>query len=97
MARAESMSWINDVAFFEASLREAPQDEDVDVLHKRSGGGSPSGRSNPSLILRRSGKARASKDPPSHVQEAVFTMPPPRERPVFDLPLSASRWRWRGA
>jgi hypothetical protein len=26
---------------------------------------------------------------------AIFAMPPP-ERPVFDLPLPGSRWRWRG-
>ena len=26
-----------------------------------------------------------------------FTMPPPSDRPGFDLPLPSARWRWRGA
>ncbi len=42
----------------------------------------------------RSGNARAAKDPPSLFRD-TFAMPP-LERPVFDLPLPASRWRWRG-
>ena len=25
-----------------------------------------------------------------------FAMPPPSDRPGFDLPLSSARWRWRG-
>jgi hypothetical protein len=98
MAREDSITWMNDGASFEArSLRDqAPQDEEVDVLHERSRGGSHSGKSNPPLILRYSGEARASKDAPSLFQAEPFAMPPPMERPVFDLPLSASRWRWRG-
>jgi hypothetical protein len=98
MVGEDTITWMNDGASFEArSLRhQAPQDEEVDVLHERSRGGSHSGRSNPPLILKCSGEARVSKDAPSLFQDEPFAMPPSTERPVFDLPLSASRWRWRG-
>ena len=43
-------------------------------------------------------EARDSKDQRAHLQKAwaePFAMPPPNERPVFELPLPESRWRWR--
>ena len=83
-------------ASFEASLREAPQDEEVDPLREPHGAARHSWSSNTSLIPRCSGEARASKDAPAHLQDAwtePFAMPPPSDRPAFDLP--ASRWHWR--
>ena len=91
MVSSASTTLMNDLASFEASLREAPQDGYERVLQFRRS--SPE-HTNPA-ILRCSGEARASKDVVTSIQDSLpesFAMPPPNDGPHFDLPLSSTRW-----